>query len=141
LIKARRAAPQTRIIMVPGSTGLELLCGSCRPEATRAAPPKYHFPTSVAACHGPRWRGPNQKEEAKMARSKPTAIEALAKLREQREALDQRERQLRGEAAGELGKLLLECGAESLEPAKLRQLMRHTTTIGIDGALARLASA
>jgi len=75
-----------------------------------------------------------------MARSKPGALDALRKLREQREQLDAREATLREQAAGELGKLLLECGAETLEQAKLRSLLQRTTTLGIDAALERLAA-
>jgi hypothetical protein len=51
-----------------------------------------------------------------MARSKPSARNALKKLREQREELDAQEARLRDEASGELGKVLLECGAETIEP-------------------------
>jgi hypothetical protein len=49
-----------------------------------------------------------------MARSKPSALDALKRLREQREELAQREIKLREDAAGELGKLLIECSAETL---------------------------
>ena len=41
-----------------------------------------------------------------MARSKPTARDALKKLREQRAQLENEEARLREEAATELGKLL-----------------------------------
>ncbi|GAY21960.1 DUF6437 family protein [Sphingobium fuliginis] len=73
-----------------------------------------------------------------MARSKPSALDALKRLREQREELAQREVKLREEAAGELGKLLVDCSAETLDPGKLRQLVRATMAIGIDAALERL---
>ena len=76
-----------------------------------------------------------------MARSKPTALEALAKLREQRENLHEREQELRTQASGELGKLLLDCGAEAIEPAKLKQLVRQAMTLGIDNTLKRLSTA
>jgi hypothetical protein len=76
-----------------------------------------------------------------MARSKPGALDALRKLREQRDALDAKEAKLREKAAGELGKLLIECGAEALEPAKLRLLIRGTMMLGIDTALSRIAAA
>ena len=76
-----------------------------------------------------------------MARSKPSARDALRKLREQREELDAREARLREEAATELGRLLIECGAETLEPGALRQLIRHSMTLGIDETLKRLAPA
>ena len=45
------------------------------------------------------------------------------------------------EAAGELGKVLLECGAETIEPAQLKQLIRASLTIGIGDALKRLSPA
>ncbi len=76
-----------------------------------------------------------------MARSKPNARHALLKLREQRDALDAEEVRLREEAARELGKILLECGAETIEPAQLKQLIRASLTIGIDDALGRLSPA
>ena len=76
-----------------------------------------------------------------MARSKPTAREALMKLQEQRTQLDAREAQLREEAASELGKVLIECGAEKIDPAQLRQLLRHAMTLSIDKALGKLSAA
>ena len=65
-----------------------------------------------------------QRKVRHMARSKPSARDALRKLLEQREELDAREARLREEAAAELGKLLVECGAETIEPAQLRRLDR-----------------
>lgn len=82
-----------------------------------------------------------QRKDNLMARSKPSARNALKKLREQREELDAQEASLREEAAGELGKVLLECGAETIEPAQLKQLIRASLTIGIDDALKRLSPA
>jgi len=76
-----------------------------------------------------------------MARSKPSARDALKKLREQRQELDAREARLREEAAAELGKVLVECGAETLDPGQLRQLVRASMTLGIDETLKRLAPA
>jgi len=76
-----------------------------------------------------------------MARSKPSARNALKKLREQREELDAQEAKLRDEVAAELGKVLLECGAETVEPAQLKQLIRASITIGIHDALKRLSPA
>jgi hypothetical protein len=73
-----------------------------------------------------------------MARSKPSARDALRKLREQREELEAREARLREEAAAELGKLLVECGAETIEPAQLRQLVRASMALGIDETLETL---
>jgi hypothetical protein len=76
-----------------------------------------------------------------MARSKPSALDALRKLREQRAQLDGEEARLRQEAASELGKLLIECGAETIEPAQLRQVFRATMTLGVEETLKRIASA
>lgn len=76
-----------------------------------------------------------------MARSKPTTRDALQRLREQRDALDTKERELRDEAARELAQVLVECGAETLEPVRFRQLIRQAMTLGIDETLRRLAPA
>ena len=73
-----------------------------------------------------------------MARSKPSARDALKKLREQRLELDAQEVRLRDEAAAELGKLLVECGAETIEPAQLKQVVQASVNLGIDEALKRL---
>ena len=45
------------------------------------------------------------------------------------------------EAAAELGRVLIECGAETIEPAAFRQLIRQSMTLGIDETLKRLAPA
>ena len=47
---------------------------------------------------------------------KNNPVEALKKLREQRDELATREANLRDEAAFVLGHLLIECGAEIIEP-------------------------
>ena len=73
-----------------------------------------------------------------MARSKPSARDALKKLREQRLELDAQEIRLRDEAATELGRLLVECGAETIEPAQLKHVVQATMTLGIDEVLKRL---
>ena len=74
-----------------------------------------------------------------MARSKPSVRDALKKLREQRLELDAQEVRLRDEAATELGKLLVDCGAETIEPAQLKQVVLASMKLGIDEALKRLA--
>jgi hypothetical protein len=76
-----------------------------------------------------------------MARSKPSALDALRKLREQRALLDSEEARLRQQAASELGKLLIECGAETIEPVQLRQVVRAAMTLGIEETLKRIAPA
>jgi hypothetical protein len=75
-----------------------------------------------------------------MARSKPSARDALKKLREQRLELDAQEVRLRDEAATELGKMLVECGAETIEPAQLKRVVQASMTLGIDETLKRLAA-
>ncbi|MBK7285209.1 MAG: hypothetical protein IPI83_13485 [Sphingomonadales bacterium] len=76
-----------------------------------------------------------------MARSRPSAPDALKKLREQRAELEHEEARLREEAATELGKLLIECGAETIEPAQLRQIVRGAMALGIEETLKRIAPA
>lgn len=76
-----------------------------------------------------------------MARSKTSAVDALKRLQAQRHDLDARETKLRTDAANELGKVLLECGAETIEPAKLRLLLKQTAMLGIDAALAKVGKA
>lgn len=75
-----------------------------------------------------------------MARSKPSARDALKKLREQRLELDAQEVRLRDEAATELGKLLVECGAETIEPTQLKRVVQASMALGIDETLKRLAA-
>ncbi|WP_254912866.1 DUF6437 family protein [Novosphingobium sp. B 225] len=69
-----------------------------------------------------------------------SARDALLKVQRQREELAAEETRLRESAATELGRVLLECGAETFEPAQFRQLMRQLATLGIDESLKRLAS-
>ena len=54
--------------------------------------------------------------------------------------LDAREAQLKSKAAGELGELLLEYGAESFEPGELRALMKVVAKLGPKAALERLST-
>jgi len=75
-----------------------------------------------------------------MARSKPSARDALKKLREQRLELDAQEVRLRDEAAAELGKLLVECGAETIEPAQLKRVVQASMALGIDETVKRLTA-
>jgi Family of unknown function (DUF6437) len=75
-----------------------------------------------------------------MARSKVSARDALLKVQRQREELAAEETKLREGAAIELGRVLLDCGAETLEPAQMRQLIRQAIALGISESLGRLAS-
>jgi hypothetical protein len=76
-----------------------------------------------------------------MARSKTSARDALKKLREQRAQLDGEEVRLRHEVAIELGKVLIECGAETIDPAQLRQIVSASMALGIEETLKRIAPA
>lgn len=76
-----------------------------------------------------------------MARSKTNAVDALKRLQAQRSELDARETKLRTDAANELGRVLLECGAEAIETAKLRLLLKQTARLGIDAVLTKLGKA
>ena len=76
-----------------------------------------------------------------MAKSKASALDALKKLRDEKVKLAARETELKAAAAGELGRMLVETGAEALDPAKLRALIKRTLELGIDPALERLTPA
>ena len=75
-----------------------------------------------------------------MARSKPSARDALIKVQRQRKELAAEEARLREGAAQELGKVLLDCGAETLDPPQFKLLIRSAMALGIDESLKRLAS-
>ena len=61
-----------------------------------------------------------------MARSKPSCARCIDEAaRTNVSNSKRREARLRDEAAVELGKLLVECGAETIDPAQLRQLVRR----------------
>ena len=55
-----------------------------------------------------------------MARKSPTALDALQKLRTERQVLELREAEARRAAALELGLIALEAGAERLDPGAFR---------------------
>ena len=75
-----------------------------------------------------------------MARSKASARDALLRVQRLRENLAAEETKLRESAATELGRVLLECGAETLEPMQFKQLVRQSMALGIDESLKRLSS-
>jgi hypothetical protein len=72
---------------------------------------------------------------------KNNPVDALKKLREQRNQLAAREAKLRDEAAIVLGHILIEYGAETIEPAQLRQIVRASMALGIEETLNRLTPA
>ena len=76
-----------------------------------------------------------------MARSKASARDALMKVQRQREELAAEEARLRESAAAELGKVMLDCGAETMKPAQLRQLIVSVQKLGLDETLKRISRA
>ena len=74
-----------------------------------------------------------------MTKPRPSPLESLRKLQQQRAELDQREADLRQQAAAELGQVLLDCGAETLEPRDLKDLLKSTMRLGPKAAIERLA--
>ena len=113
------------------------LSNLCRDEQGQR---KNQFPTlwppDIIGCGG----DPRPPKGTLMARSKPSARDALKKLREQRLELDAQEVRLRDEAATELGKMLVECGAETIEPAELKRVVQASMALGIDETLKRLTA-
>jgi hypothetical protein len=75
-----------------------------------------------------------------MTRAKTNAIDALRKLTSERQALDQRETELRHKAAAELGQLLLDCGAEPIDPSDLKVLLKAVVKLGAPVAIERLSA-
>ncbi len=75
-----------------------------------------------------------------MTKVRGGALYALRKLQDQRRELDAREAQLTHKAAGELGQLLLECGAEHFEPGELKALLKAVAKLGPKVALERLSA-
>ncbi len=75
-----------------------------------------------------------------MVKSKASARDALLRVQRKRQDLAAEETKLRESAAIELGKVLLKCGAEALDPVRLKALIRESMTLGIDESLKRLAS-
>ena len=74
-----------------------------------------------------------------MARSKVNTRDALRKLQEQRERLAVEEARLRESVAAELGTIMLECSAETLEPAALKRLMLRVRELGIEETMKRIS--
>jgi len=75
-----------------------------------------------------------------MARSKSGALGALKKLRDEQDKLAAREAELKAQAAIELGQVMLDCGAEAIEPAQLRRLMMSVQALGLEETMKRMAA-
>lgn len=74
-----------------------------------------------------------------MAKKKPSALEALVKLNDERLALEARAADLKRAAAIELGMVVFDAGGADLGPPLLRELIAKAVTIGSD-AMMRLLS-
>lgn len=70
--------------------------------------------------------------------AKTTGVKALARLRAEREGFEKRERELRREAAVELGEAVLKAADLALEPAQVSQLLSAAMRHGYEGAMALL---
>ncbi|NNM78046.1 hypothetical protein HJG53_14155 [Sphingomonas sp. ID1715] len=75
-----------------------------------------------------------------MAKKKPSALEALARLNDERAQLENRGAELKRAAALELGMIVLDAGGGAIGPAKLKELVARIVAAGADVSLQRLAS-
>ncbi|GGI68652.1 hypothetical protein GCM10007973_02170 [Polymorphobacter multimanifer] len=73
-----------------------------------------------------------------MAAVKSTSVKALARLRAEREAFDNRERDARRDAAIELGEAVLKAADLALDPVQVSDVMAAVLKHGFDGAMALL---
>lgn len=75
-----------------------------------------------------------------MAKKKPSALEALARLNQERRLLEDRGAELRKAAALELGTVLLDAGGAAIGPSKLKEIIANVVATGVDEALQRLTA-
>ncbi len=75
-----------------------------------------------------------------MAKKKPSALEALARLNDERRALEDRAAAVKRAAALELGTVVLDAGGAAIGPLRLRDLIARVAAIGVDAALHRLSA-
>lgn len=75
-----------------------------------------------------------------MAKKKPSALEALARLNDERAQLENRGAELKRAAALELGMIVLDAGGGAIGPAKLKDLITRIVGAGADASLQRLAA-
>ena len=72
---------------------------------------------------------------------KATGTKALARIREERRALEEREKLARDEAILELGEVVFDAGAEEIAPADLRALLVAALAVGPTKSVELLRSA
>ena len=75
-----------------------------------------------------------------MAKKKPRALEALARVKDERAALESRAADLKRAAALEVGLVVLDAGGADLEPHHLRSLVSNACALGGEVAVGRLNS-
>lgn len=73
-----------------------------------------------------------------MAKKKPSALEALARLNDERAQLENRGAELKRAAALELGMIVLDAGGGAVGPAMLKELITRIVAAGADASLQRL---
>lgn len=73
-----------------------------------------------------------------MAKKKSSALEALARLKDERAALESRAADLKRAAALEVGLVVLDAGGGELDPHHLRGLVSHACALGGEVAVTRL---
>ena len=73
-----------------------------------------------------------------MAKKKPSALEALARLKNERAALESRAADLKRAAALEVGLVVLDAGGAELDLHHLRSLVSHACALGGEAAVKRL---
>ena len=74
-----------------------------------------------------------------MAKKKPSALEALSLVNDERVALEARAAELKRAAALELGMVVLDAGGADLGPARLRDLIVKAVGAGLDATLRRVS--
>lgn len=73
-----------------------------------------------------------------MAKKKPSALEALARVKNERAALESRAADLKRAAALEVGLVVLDAGGAELDPHHLRSLVSRACDLGVEVAIKRL---
>lgn len=90
--------------------------------------------------HDPSRKGLRPTRRMVVAKKKPSALEALARLNDERAQLENRGAELKRAAALELGMIVLDAGGGAIGPAKLKELIARIVGTGADASLQRLAA-
>jgi hypothetical protein len=98
------------------------------------------FPIAGEVGHDRIGRGFDRQRRMVVAKKKPSALKALARLNDERLALEARAAELRRAAALELGMVVLDAGGADLGPARLRDLISKAVAAGPDAASRTVSS-